>query len=86
MHNHKKKGWSWLGMILWVLAFVALMMAWIASARPNGLFLSLPVAHLFWDALVLGVLSLGVKMHHMSGMCHGDKCGMDGEGSDMMEQ
>lgn len=59
------------GKVLWLLSLVALVMAWAASANPNGLFLKLPVAHLFWDALVLGVLALGLKN---CGHGHGAMC------------
>lgn len=77
----------WLGGILWVLSVVALVMAWVASASTNGLFLQLPVAHLFWDALILGVLALGCKMD--MGYCGGCGTCMPEEkdsGMDMMKQ
>jgi len=66
MHK-KSKFYYWkslLGAFLWLLSLVALVFAWIASVRETGTFLGLPVAHLFWDALVLGVLSLGAKTGH----------------------
>jgi len=50
-----------LASLLWLGAAVALVFAWKASFSPTGLFLKLPVAHLYWDALVLGVLALGLK-------------------------
>ncbi len=62
-----------LGTILWSGSAVALVLAWIASARPTGAAIGLPVAHLYWDALVLGVLALGLKVgKHCGG--HGGDC------------
>ena len=60
-----------------MLSLLALISAWIASLRTTGSFLGLPVAHLYWDALVLGVLALGVKAGRgkyceHAGMC--DEC------------
>ncbi|MDP2696332.1 MAG: hypothetical protein Q8O87_03745 [bacterium] len=61
------------GAALWFLAVIALVFAWIASGRTTGTFLGLPVAHLFWDALILGVLALGQKVgKHCGG--HGGNC------------
>lgn len=60
---------------LWLAAALALVLAWVASAKADGMVCfgardaggkcasGLPVAHLFWDALILGVLSMGLKKH-----------------------
>ena len=60
-----------LGKVLWLLSAVALVLAWVASASQNGMVLQIPVAHLFWDALILGVLAIGLKGH---GYGHGMQC------------
>ncbi|MDO8584804.1 MAG: hypothetical protein Q7R85_01645 [bacterium] len=67
------------------LAAFALILAWVASAKADGMVCfkarvdgkcpsGLPVAHLFWDALILGVLSTGLGNGQRSGMCTGGKC------------
>ena len=62
------------GAFLWLLAAFALISAWIASFSETGMFLGLPVAHLYWDALVLGVLAIGVKVGHPKHVCaHGEQ-------------
>lgn len=77
-----------LGKLTLALASLALILAWVASAKADGMVCfksrvdgrcpsGLPVAHLFWDALILGVLSIGVSHGACGGM--GGKCEMDGE-------
>ncbi|OGY62876.1 MAG: hypothetical protein A2745_01930 [Candidatus Harrisonbacteria bacterium RIFCSPHIGHO2_01_FULL_44_13] len=62
-----------LGLLLWAASALALVAAWVASTRQTGVFLGLPVAHLFWDSLILGVLALGLKVgKHCGG--HGGSC------------
>lgn len=70
---------------LWLAAALALVLAWVASAKADGMVCfgardaggkcasGLPVAHLFWDALILGVLSMGLKKHHGMGCGTCDK-------------
>ena len=60
-----------LGKVLWLLSAAALVLAWVASASANGMVFQIPVAHLFWDALILGVLAIGLKGH---GYGHGMQC------------
>lgn len=48
----------WLGMVLWLLAVVALVLAWVA-VRQKGLILGLEPLAWYWNALIFGVLSLG---------------------------
>ena len=70
MHMMKTHGahkrYHWLGAALWLLSLLAFVFAWIASFRTAGTFLGLPVAHLYWDALILGVLALGVKVKNVT--------------------
>jgi len=61
------------GAFLWLLALVAFISAWIASFRETGMFLGLPVAHLYWDSLVLGILAIGVKVGHPKHICSHDQ-------------
>jgi len=72
------------------LSALALILAWVASAKADGMVCfksrgadgrcpsGLPVAHLFWDALILGVLSTGLGGGRNCGMGMGGKC-EDGE-------
>ncbi len=78
-----------LGKLALGLATLALILAWVASAKADGMVClkarasdgrcpsGLPVAHLFWDALILGVLSIGVGMPRHCGRCMGGECEMD---------
>ncbi|MEK7590397.1 MAG: hypothetical protein AAB454_01665 [Patescibacteria group bacterium] len=62
------------GAFLWLLSLVTFISAWVASLSETGMFLGLPVAHLYWDALVLGVLAIGVKVGHPKHVCaHGEQ-------------
>lgn len=64
---------------------MALVFAWIASGQQDGTFIGLPVAHLFWDALILAVLSLGLKVgKHCGG--HGGNCEVCKPGMMMKEE
>lgn len=78
----------WTGKVFWLLALLALIMAWVASANSDGVVClksradngscpggGLPVAHLFLDSLALGVLAMGLK-------CGGMGCGMCKMGED----
>lgn len=68
-----------LGKLTLALASLALILAWVASAKADGMVCfksrvdgrcpsGLPVAHLFWDALILGVLSVSFG-HGRHGAC-----------------
>lgn len=64
--KHIIKCWIWKAM--WGLAALAFLLAWISVIRqaPIGQFDPL---FLFWNALILGILSIPVKLD-----CH-DSCG-----------
>lgn len=57
--KHLIKCWIWKG--LWVLSVVAFVLAWVSVLRkaPIGQFDPL---FLFWNALILGVLAVPVKL------------------------
>ena len=57
--KHLIKCWVWKG--LWVLSVVAFVLAWVSVLRkaPIGQFDPL---FLFWNALILGVLAVPVKL------------------------
>ncbi len=79
-----------LGKALWLLAALGLIMAWVASTRPDGTYClkareangscasGIPVAHFFLDSLALSVLSLGLGGCKMSSCgksdCEGGSC------------
>ncbi len=78
MHTVK----MWAGKVMWLVALLALIMAWVASANADGVIClrsrgdtgacpggGLPVAHLFLDSLALGLLALGIKCGMNCGMC-----------------
>lgn len=76
-----------LGKLTLALASLALILAWVASAKADGMVCfksrvdgrcpsGLPVAHLFWDALILGVLSVSFG-HGRHGACMGGECKME---------
>lgn len=58
---------------MWLLSLAAFIAAWIASLKQTGMFLGLPVAHLYWDALVLGILAIGIKVGHKKHVCSHDQ-------------
>ncbi|QQG45385.1 MAG: hypothetical protein HYW89_00390 [Candidatus Sungiibacteriota bacterium] len=66
-----------LGKILWGLAFFALIGGLIAYLR-SGEFLGVTVTTWYWNALVGGVLALGLKKHHGQYGC--GTCGGSGGG------
>lgn len=75
--NCDKMHWSccikpMLGGLLWLLAAVSLLLAWYTTAQ-EMVFWGKDAAHWYWDALVLGVLALGCKIH-----CGKGECGMCG--------
>jgi hypothetical protein len=47
-------------MILWFLGALSLIIAWIAIAR-RGLIFGLEPLAWYWNALILGILSAGIK-------------------------
>ena len=61
-----------LGALLWIAAFLSLVFAWYAR---DGVFLGYSGLGWYWNALVLGILALPLKMR--GGWCkrHGDVCG-----------
>lgn len=83
MMNHKK--WHWmccwmprLSMVLWVVAMASFVLGLVAITRPAGI-LQISTLGWYWNALILGVLSLGCngsKMH--CGSC--DTCEAPEEG------
>ena len=53
---------------LWGLSVIALISAWVATR--NGQVWGLNAEHLFWDALVLGVLAIPIKLDcHSCSVC-----------------
>ena len=56
------------GVVLWALAALALVLAWVAVAR-RGLVFGLEPLAWYWNALVLGVLSMGTKACKENGCC-----------------
>ena len=66
MHMMSNKWVRWCGMlgnVLWTVAALCLVMAWVAVWR-RGLVLGLEPLAWYWNALVLGVLAGGCKGHH----------------------
>lgn len=53
-----------LGRVLLFLSFLAVASAWIAEVR-GGLVFGLTQQHLFYDAIALGVLSIGCLVDSM---------------------
>ena len=53
------KCWIWKG--LWVLAILAFVLALVAS-KNNAAVFSLDAAHWYWNALILGVLAVPIKL------------------------
>ena len=71
MMNHSKMHWAccWmpvLGMVLWVAAMASFVLGLVAITKPAGI-LQISTLGWYWNALILGVLSLGSKG---SKMCH----------------
>ena len=67
-----------LGMLLWLAAAASLAMAWVAVFQ-RGLVFGLEPLAWYWNALVLGVLSMGKmgKGHGGCGSCSSEeKVGM----------
>ena len=64
----------WLGGLLWLAAAVALILAWSAGSSEFGLVWGRDELHWYLDAIVLGVLALGCKLHCSRGDC--GKCGV----------
>ena len=76
MSKHLIKCWVWKG--LWALAAIAFILAWVSVLRRATIFNMDPL-FLLWNALVLGVLSIPVKLD-----CHScGVCGVKGGGSVM---
>lgn len=77
MMKHDKMHWRccWMPIIgggFWVLAVLSLIFAWVAK---DTVFLGYSGLGWYWNALVLGVLAIPLKLK--SGWCrkHGDGCG-----------
>lgn len=75
--KHDKMHWRccWkpmLGILFWLGAFVSLVCAWYAR---DAVFWGYSGLGWYWNALVLGILAIPLKMKH--GWCknHGDACG-----------
>ena len=76
--NHKKMHWMCcmmpvLSMVLWVAAMASFVLGLVAITKPAGI-LQISTLGWYWNALILGVLSLG---------CHGGSkmnCGSCGNG------
>ena len=58
MVKHNIKCWLW--KMLWGLGLVSLVLAWFSLAQ--GEIAELDTATWFWNALVLGVLSISIKL------------------------
>ncbi|MDP3729438.1 MAG: hypothetical protein Q8R26_01625 [bacterium] len=79
MHTrfHWKCCWqSVVGNVLWGAAMVAVVLAWVAMAR-KGLIFGLEPLAWYWNALVLGVLSIGASKSGCG--CGGGVCAPQGE-------
>lgn len=82
MMNHKK--WHWmccwmpmLSMVLWAVAMASFVLGLVAITRPAGI-LQISTLGWYWNALILGVLSLGAKgCWHSHSSC--DTCEMPEE-------
>ena len=64
--DHDKMHWGCclrplLGKLLWVVAAFALIAAWLSGS--TGAFWGREAMTWYWDALVLGVLALGLRGH-----------------------
>lgn len=68
--NKHYKCLLWKG--LWGLGALALILSWLAGE--GGHMIGMSTEHLLWDALVLAVLSIPIKLD-----CH--SCGVCGTGS-----
>ena len=63
------KNWmSIVGKVLWIAGFACLILAWVAVYKKN-LVLGLEPLAWYWNALVLGVLALGMKGHEDCAAC-----------------
>lgn len=63
--NYKKMNWvsDWmpvLSMVLWVVAMASFVLGLVAITKPAGI-LQISTLGWYWNALILGVLSLGCK-------------------------
>ena len=58
-----------LGGLFWMAAFLALLAAWLARVSPDRLIWGIDEGHWYLDALVLGILALGCKIHSL-GACN----------------
>ncbi len=54
---------------LWGLSALSLIFAWMGSVQSNSVF-GFGAQHWFWDALVLGVLAIAIKLDcHICDVC-----------------
>ena len=68
MGKHHMKCWLW--KTLWVLAAIAFILAWVSVLR-RATILNMDPLFLLWNALVLGVLSIPVKLDcHSCNTCN----------------
>lgn len=64
----KKNWYSWVSHALWVLAALAFILGWVSLLR-QSLVLNLDPVAWYWNALVMGVLSMGCKGSDNCGTC-----------------
>lgn len=75
--KHDKMHWRccgrpFFGNLIWLLALLALIFAWVAK---DSVFLGYSGLGWYWNALVLGILAIPLKLK--GGWCknHGEGCG-----------
>lgn len=51
------KFFAWVSVVAWALAIVALVFAWVATAK--GVFIKVPAGHWFFDSLALSLIAIG---------------------------
>ena len=67
--KHLLKCWLW--KVLWALSALALIVAWVGVMRRTAV-LNVDPLFLLWNALILGVLAIPIKLD-----CHScDVCGV----------
>ena len=66
--------WPMFGRLAWLLSVVAVVCAWVATPRANGLW-GFGSLWYFWNAVALGVIAIPGSKRHMGACRHGGSCG-----------